>query len=56
MVRMVKYMQNEILQFLAEHPSTVQKEMQTLLRMSQSTACRILREMADKRGGNRGGR
>ena len=25
MVRMVKYMQNEILQFLAEHPSTAQK-------------------------------
>ena len=56
MVRMVIYMQNEILQFLAEHPSTARKEMQTPFRRNRSTACRILREMVDKRGGNRGGR
>ena len=40
--------ENEILRFLAEHPSITRKEVQTLLGVSQSTAGRLLREMVDK--------
>ena len=40
--------EEEILRFLAEHPSITRKEAQALLRVSQSTAGRILKEMVDK--------
>lgn len=41
--------EDEILRFLAEHPSITRKEAQALLEVSQSTAGRILKEMVDKR-------
>ena len=40
--------EDEILRFLAEHPSITRKEAQALLEVSQSTAGRILKEMVDK--------
>ena len=40
--------EDEILRFLAEHPSITRKEAQTLLGVSQSTAGRLLREMVGK--------
>ena len=40
--------EDEILRFLAEHPSITRKEVQALLEVSQSTAGRILKEMVDK--------
>lgn len=40
--------EDEILRFLAEHPSITRKEAQTLLGIGQSTAGRILKEMVDK--------
>ena len=40
--------EDEILRFLAEHPSITRKEAQALLGVSQSTAGRILKEMVDK--------
>ena len=40
--------EDEILQFLAEHPSITRREAQTLLGIGQSTAGRILKEMVDK--------
>lgn len=50
--------EDEILQFLAEHPSITRREAQTLLGVSQSTAGRVLKGMADRgqivsRGGSR---
>ena len=40
--------EDEILRFLAEHPSITRREVQALLGVSQSTAGRILKEMMDK--------
>ena len=40
--------EDEILRFLAEHPSITRREAQALLEVSQSTAGRILKEMVDK--------
>ena len=40
--------EDEILRFLAEHPSITRKEAQVLLGVGQSTAGRILKEMVDK--------
>ena len=40
--------EDEVLRFLAEHPSITRKEAQALLGVSQSTAGRILKEMMDK--------
>ena len=40
--------EDEILRFLAEHPSITRREAQTLLGIGQSTAGRILKEMVDK--------
>ena len=40
--------EDEILRFLAEHPSITRKEAQALLEVSQSTAGRILKVMVDK--------
>ena len=42
------FREDEILQFLAEHPSITRREAQTLLGIGQSTAGRILKEMVDK--------
>ena len=42
------YREDEILRFLAEHPSITRREVQALLGVSQSTAGRILKEMMDK--------
>ena len=40
--------EDEILRFLAEHPSITRREAQALLGVGQSTAGRILKEMVDK--------
>ncbi len=40
--------EDEILRFLAEHPSITRKKAQALLGVNQSTVGRILKEMADK--------
>ena len=42
------FREDEILRFLAEHPSITRREVQALLGVSQSTAGRILKEMMDK--------